>query len=52
MHYELKHLLNKLKTRDPDKYKAIKTIETCDPHPLFKVINGKVEPWEVKKKSY
>ena len=44
--YEKNHLLNKLKKRDPMKYKEIKEKELIEPHPLFKVIEGNVEDWE------
>ncbi|MGB9638962.1 MAG: pyrimidine dimer DNA glycosylase/endonuclease V [Nanopusillaceae archaeon] len=44
--YEFNHLLNKLKIRDPKKYEEIKDIENIEPHPLFYIINGDIEPWE------
>lgn len=53
--YELAHLQRKLETRDKIMYnKNWKRVETEDylweghiePHPLFKVIEGKIESWE------
>jgi hypothetical protein len=77
--YEMKHLLTKLKTRDPKKFNRLihgidekevseedqameqNRIEDfiqrgIDPHPIFNVVEGDVESWEViesvtKKKS-
>ena len=46
--YEMKHLLNKLKIRDPEKYKALKKIKTIETHSLFKVIDGEIESWEIQ----
>jgi hypothetical protein len=55
LNYEMKHLLNKLETRDINKYKKLKTILTVKNHPLFRVIEGNIEKWEnlhiTKKKA-
>jgi len=48
--YEYAHLLNKLKTRDIDKYKKIENFKTLQTHYLFRVIPGVVEKWEKIKK--
>jgi len=45
--YEVTHLLKKLKIRDPKKYKELKGQLLFDPHPLFKIIDGPVEDWEI-----
>lgn len=45
--YEVKHLLNKLKIRDPYRHKALKDQQKFDAHPLFKKIAGSVENWEI-----
>ena len=45
--YEFKHLLAKLYVRDLvlfEKFKKIKKIET---HPLFEVVKGGIEDWEI-----
>ncbi|MDH3947437.1 MAG: DNA lyase [Gammaproteobacteria bacterium] len=44
--FEFKHLLSKLKTRDPDLYKQLKMVKRIKLHPLFKKINGNIEEWE------
>lgn len=44
--YELDHLKNKLKQRDPALYQKIVDLAKPEPHPLFKVIAGGIEPWE------
>ncbi|MGE5518669.1 MAG: pyrimidine dimer DNA glycosylase/endonuclease V [Candidatus Dadabacteria bacterium] len=50
LNYEVKHLLSKLQYRDPLRYEAVKKIIIFDPHPLFKIITGEREPWEVISK--
>ena len=45
--YEAKHLLQKLKQRDPKKYSELKSVTTFKVNPLFKVIAGGVEEWEI-----
>jgi len=45
--YELKHLLKKLQTRDPKKHKELKSIKAIDTHPIFKLIEGEIEKWEI-----
>lgn len=44
--YEKHHLLNKLKVRDEIKYTEVSDILNLITHPLFNVIDGKVEDWE------
>ena len=44
--FEMNHLKAKLKKRDPKKWKEVQVITQIDPHPLFTVIPGNVEPWE------
>lgn len=51
LQFELVHLLRKLKTRDPKKYKELKTLLSIDPHPLFNIIDGDVEDWEIISNS-
>jgi hypothetical protein len=45
--YEFSHLLRKLKIRDITLYNKLKNTEKVQPHPVFKVINGKIEDWEI-----
>ena len=47
LEYEFNHLLRKLKVRDPNSYKQLKNEERIISHPLFKVVKGEVEPWEI-----
>jgi hypothetical protein len=45
--FEIKHLLNKLKSRDVKKYEELRTKSTFDIHPLFKLVRGDIEDWEL-----
>jgi hypothetical protein len=47
LQYESAHFLSKLKIRDPKKYEALKTLSSFDAHPLFKIIDGDTEQWEI-----
>ena len=44
--FELKHLLSKLKSRDPGAYKKLLKLKKIRPHPVFQISRGKVESWE------
>jgi len=44
--YEFKHLLNKLKIRDKNRYQSLKKSVEIIQHPLFKQVKGKIEGWE------
>jgi len=46
LYYEFDHLLKKLKHRDYKKYKEIKNPKKIKAHPIFKVVDGKIEEWE------
>lgn len=45
--YEIAHLLNKLKIRDKDKFERLTNLEQIDQHPIFKIIKGDIEDWEI-----
>ncbi len=45
--YEMQHLLKKLKNRDLQKYNALNNQNTIESHPLFKIIEGEIEEWEI-----
>jgi hypothetical protein len=45
--FESKHLLKKLKERDPDKWKDLRKHRQLDPHPMFIIIEGGMAEWEV-----
>lgn len=47
LNYEAKHLLVKLKIRDINKYNELKTRSTFDVHPLFMIVKGDLEKWEL-----
>ena len=47
MDFELAHLNNKLKERDLLQWKSINKIKQFDPHPLFRIVKGGVESWEI-----
>lgn len=44
--YEWRHLLAKLRIRSPSDHRRWRGLERPQPHPLFKVRPGPVEPWE------
>jgi hypothetical protein len=46
LEYELTHLLNKLKTRNPVIYQKWQGTITPEPHPIFEVRAGPIESWE------
>lgn len=47
--YETKHLLKKLKTRDPQRFSQLSKTEMLDVHPIFEVRKGEIEEWEKKE---
>jgi len=47
--YEWRHLMRKLKTRDPGRLHEFETVKIPEPHPLFKIVPGKVRDWEKVK---
>ena len=47
VNYEVEHLLRKLKKRDLEKYKELKSRSDFDIHPIFKPIKGEIEDWEI-----
>jgi len=49
MAYERMHLLRKLEIRDPEKFAALKNIQTFATHPMFCIIDGDVERWEIQQ---
>lgn len=46
--YEWQHLCAKVETRDPEWFEAVVVTARPKPHPLFDVVPGDVEPWEVR----
>ncbi len=47
LEYEFNHLLKKLKVRAPLLYKNLQSLEIIKPHPLFTVVDGGIEEWEI-----
>lgn len=47
--YEIDHLMNKLKQRDPKRYLSLIGLERFDLHPLFRLVDGDIAHWEVVK---
>jgi hypothetical protein len=45
--FEYKHLLAKLKERDIDSYKKLKSTNRIRVHPLFRKVRGDIEEWEI-----
>jgi len=45
--YEFKHLLSKLKKREPNLYNKLKNTKSIKLHPLFTREKGAVEKWEI-----
>lgn len=46
MDYEWQHLLAKLSVRNPALHERWRDIAAPEPHPLFELRDGDVEPWE------
>jgi hypothetical protein len=44
--YEWAHLRRKLRVRDPGRWRASAEVARPAPHPLFRVVAGRVRPWE------
>ncbi len=49
LEYEYKHLLRKLRERNPAHYRRVRGVGKVEPHPIFKPIPGDVEDWEKPK---
>lgn len=47
--YETRHLLNKLKVRDKKKHAEIIQLNKLQPHPIFRIVKGEIEDWEIIK---
>ena len=50
--YEWNRLRGKIRERDPDWYKLLKSIEHPDPHPSFIIVEGDIEAWEKNRSIY
>ena len=47
MVFEREHLLKKLEVRDFDRFRQVSLITDLNPHPLFKIVEGEIENWEI-----
>jgi Pyrimidine dimer DNA glycosylase len=47
--YEWRHLLEKVRRRDSVKYGELIELEEPRAHPLFRLVEGEIEDWEVIK---
>jgi hypothetical protein len=45
--FELKHLLKKLEARDPERFDKLSLNIKIDANPLFRIIDGEIEDWEI-----
>ena len=43
---EWEHLRTKLRLRSPDVYRQLRGVKSPDPHPLFRIVPGKIRAWE------
>lgn len=44
--FEWQHLLEKLRTRDPARHARLVQLNSPEPHPLFRVVQGGIADWE------
>jgi hypothetical protein len=44
--HEWAHLLRKLQVRDPPRHRALRALDTAEPHPCFRIVPGRVRDWE------
>lgn len=47
--FEMQHLRNKLKIRDVSGYERFLEGKNIEPHPLFRIVKGEIEAWEIIK---
>jgi hypothetical protein len=45
--YEWQHLKEKLRSRDANRYREIEFIGEPEAHPIFSIIEGEMEDWEI-----
>jgi hypothetical protein len=46
--YEWRHLQAKLRDRSPVMARAVHHVQRPDPHPLFRLVSGRVRGWEIR----
>lgn len=47
LEFESTHLLRKLKKRAPVLYKRINSLKKFEAHPMFRIVEGEIESWEI-----
>ena len=50
--YEWNHLQAKLRRRDLNRYAELEKVVEPDPHPLFRIVAGDVEEWEIREDRF
>lgn len=50
LEYEKRHLMRKLRMRDPARARALRSA-ALQAHPMLRVIEGKVESWEIRPRT-
>ena len=46
--YEISHLKRKLKLRDKKKYSQLLVQSSYEIHPMFRLVEGEIEEWEIR----
>jgi hypothetical protein len=46
LRYEWRHLMRKLRARNPSIHRRWRGVKTPDPHPMFRIVRGGIESWE------
>ncbi|MEP7235990.1 MAG: pyrimidine dimer DNA glycosylase/endonuclease V [Ignavibacteriota bacterium] len=49
MQFEVGHLFRKLEKRDKNKLEALRSVKFFEAHPLFTIVEGVIENWEIVK---
>lgn len=50
LEYEWLHLLAKLEHRDPERFERLRALKRPHAHPLFRIVPGGIQSWEVVAK--
>jgi Pyrimidine dimer DNA glycosylase len=50
LQYELEHLKEKLRTRDRQKFDALRGVSQPDQNPALRAVPGEIEPWEKRSR--
>ena len=48
LNFEVVHLMQKLQKRDTERFNQLKTNLVFDSHPLFNLVDGEIEKWEIQ----